>query len=76
MAPALLVILLVVALPILYAFVQSFYNYRWNVPNFPVSEDQLTALVVILVGYIFGTAVEDGLTSGRPSIPDNKGPTQ
>lgn len=36
MAPALLVILFVVALPILYAFVQSFYNYRWNVPNFPV----------------------------------------
>jgi multiple sugar transport system permease protein len=36
MAPALVVLLFVVAIPIVYAFVQSFYNYRWNVPTFPV----------------------------------------
>ncbi len=36
MAPALIVLMFVVAIPILYAFVQSFYNYRWNIPTFPV----------------------------------------
>jgi multiple sugar transport system permease protein len=36
MTPALVVLLFVVALPIMYAFVQSFYNYRWNLPTFPV----------------------------------------
>jgi multiple sugar transport system permease protein len=36
MTPALIVLLFVVAIPIVYAFVQSFYNYRWNVPTFPV----------------------------------------
>jgi multiple sugar transport system permease protein len=36
MAPALIVLLFVVALPIAYAFIQSFYNYRWNLPTFPV----------------------------------------
>lgn len=36
MAPALVLIVLVVGIPIGYAFVQSFFNYRWNVPTFPV----------------------------------------
>lgn len=36
MLPALVVLLFVVAIPIGYAIIQSFYNYRWNVPTFPV----------------------------------------
>jgi hypothetical protein len=28
-------------------------------PDFPLTEDQLTGIVVVLVGYILGTAVED-----------------
>jgi hypothetical protein len=40
-------------------------------PNFPINADQLTSLVVILVGYIFGTALEEGMSSGRVSVPDN-----
>lgn len=28
-------------------------------PDFPFSEDQITAMVVMLVGYIFGVAIED-----------------
>lgn len=35
MAPALIVLLLVVAIPIGYALVQSFYKYRWNIPTIP-----------------------------------------
>lgn len=30
-------------------------------PNFPLAEEQLTGLVVVLVGYIMGVALEDGL---------------
>lgn len=32
------------------------------VPDFPVSEDQVLALVMVLVAYILGTGLEDGLT--------------
>jgi hypothetical protein len=32
------------------------------VPDFPLAEDQILQLVIIIVGYIFGTAVEDGLS--------------
>jgi hypothetical protein len=28
-------------------------------PDFPITSDQMTAVVVVLVGYILGTAVED-----------------
>jgi hypothetical protein len=28
-------------------------------PDFPITSDQMTAIVVVLVGYILGTAVED-----------------
>jgi hypothetical protein len=28
-------------------------------PDFPLSEEQLTGLVVVLVGYILGVAIED-----------------
>ncbi|HVN56504.1 MAG TPA: hypothetical protein VMT46_19410 [Anaerolineaceae bacterium] len=45
-------------------------------PNFPVSEEQLISLVVVIVGYILGTAVESGLSADRPNIPGNNGPTQ
>ncbi len=31
------------------------------VPDFPVSEDQVLALVMVLVSYILGTGLEDGL---------------
>ena len=35
-------------------------------PDFPLTEDQLTGIVVVLVGYILGTAVED---SAHPTPP-------
>lgn len=31
-------------------------------PDFPLEEEQLTGIVALLVTYILGTAVEDGLT--------------
>ena len=34
------------------------------VPDFPVSEDQVLALVMVLVAYILGTGLEDGLAGG------------
>lgn len=33
------------------------------VPDFPLPEDQILALVLILVSYIVGTGLEDGLRS-------------
>lgn len=35
------------------------------VPDFPIPEDQILALVLVIVSYILGTAVEDGLTNTR-----------
>ncbi len=35
------------------------------VPDFPIPEDQILALVLVVVSYILGTAVEDGLTNTR-----------
>ena len=31
-------------------------------PTFPLEEEQLTAVIALLVSYILGTALEDGLT--------------
>ena len=31
-------------------------------PDFPLQEDQLTAVVWVLVAYILGTGIEDGLS--------------
>ncbi|HPX95582.1 MAG TPA: hypothetical protein PK057_03965 [Brevefilum fermentans] len=31
-------------------------------PNFPLSEEQILAVVLVLVSYILGTALEDGLS--------------
>ena len=31
-------------------------------PTFPLEEEQLTAIIALLVSYILGTALEDGLT--------------
>ena len=31
-------------------------------PDFPLAEDQLTAVVWVLVAYILGTGLEDGLS--------------
>lgn len=35
------------------------------VPDFPISEDQVLALVLVIVSYILGTALEDGLRSSK-----------
>jgi hypothetical protein len=35
-------------------------------PDFPIQDDQLTGLVVIIVGYILGTSIED---SAHPTPP-------
>ena len=34
-------------------------------PDFPLAEDQLTAVIYVLVAYILGTGIEDGLTNNR-----------
>ena len=36
-------------------------------PDFPLSEDQLTGIVVVLVGYIMGTAIQDSSIGRLPS---------
>ena len=35
------------------------------IPDFPIAEDQILALVLVIVSYILGTALEDGLTNTR-----------
>ncbi len=43
-------------------------------PNFPLTEEQLTALVVVIASYILGTAVEDARNSARNGAAgENKG---
>ena len=32
------------------------------VPDFPIPEDQVLSLVLLIVSYILGTALEDGLS--------------
>ena len=32
------------------------------VPDFPIGEDQILGLVLVIVSYILGTALEDGLS--------------
>ncbi len=54
----------------------AFVVIKNYVPNLPITEEQLIGLVVIVVGYIFGTALEDGMSSGKRGTPDNKEPTQ
>ena len=39
-------------------------------PEFPLEEEQLTGIVVLLVSFILGTAVEDGLS--RKTISSRK----
>jgi hypothetical protein len=36
-------------------------------PDFPLQDDQLTGIVVVLVGYILGTAVEDSAARLPPA---------
>lgn len=36
-------------------------------PSFPISEEQMTALVVLLASYILGTAVEDAGLAKKPA---------
>lgn len=35
-------------------------------PDFPLEEEQLTAVVWVLVAYILGTGIEDGLSRTHP----------
>lgn len=35
-------------------------------PDFPISEDLTVSVVTVLVAYILGTALEDGLRGGTP----------
>ena len=35
-------------------------------PDFPLEPDQLTAVVWVLVAYILGTGIEDGLSRTHP----------
>lgn len=37
---------------------------RVYVPGFPLAEEQVLGIVVVIVGYILGTALEDGLGRG------------
>lgn len=37
---------------------------RVFVPDFPLEDDQVLGIVVVIVGYILGTALEDGLSRG------------
>ena len=37
-------------------------------PDFPIQDDQLTGIVVVLVGYILGTAVEDSAHPIPPKV--------
>lgn len=44
-------------------------------PDFPISEDQMVSLIYVLVAYILGVAVEDGLASagqGTPTLRDRQ----
>jgi hypothetical protein len=33
------------------------------VPDFPIPEDQILSLILVIVSYILGTALEDGLSN-------------
>jgi len=44
----------------LIALVMVFVNHY--VPDFPIPEEQILALVLVIVSYIIGTALEDGLS--------------
>ena len=44
------------------------------VPDFPVEEGQLTNFVYIIVAYIMGVALEDGLMSRNGASPANAPP--
>lgn len=45
---------------------------RAAMPNFPLADDQLTAIIITLSAYIFGTGAQDGLgsLSTRKALPD------
>ena len=38
-------------------------------PDFPLGEEELTSLIYVLVAYILGTGIEDGLSRRHPSSP-------
>jgi hypothetical protein len=42
---------------------------RHYVPNFPISDDQVTQLVYVIVAYIIGTGLEDGGTIKALTTP-------
>jgi hypothetical protein len=41
---------------LIYVFLHSF------LPDFPIPEDQLLSVVLLIVSYVLGTALEDGLS--------------
>ena len=45
-------------------------------PDFPLQNDQLTAIVVVLVGYIMGTAIQDSQIAQSNVILYPKGQDQ
>jgi len=36
--------------------------FRAYQPNFPIDDDQLTKIILVLIAYILGTALEDGVS--------------
>lgn len=38
-------------------------------PDFPLGEEELTSVIYVLVAYILGTGIEDGLSRRHPSSP-------
>ena len=42
---------------LVFLFIDAYY------PEFPFAEDQVLQFVVVIVGYILGTALEDGLAA-------------
>lgn len=44
----------------LIALIMVFVNHA--LPDFPIPEEQILALVLVIVSYIIGTALEDGLS--------------
>ena len=38
------------------------------VPDFPLAEDQLTEFVYVIIAYILGTGIEDGLSRSKTAL--------
>ena len=38
-------------------------------PDFPLEDEQLTGVITVIVAYIIGTGLEDGLSRANPTKP-------